>query len=109
MSDSPGRRVRALPPRPSISTVATKASSQPQEVAAQQEGLPNPHLPSGQLPSANGIERPSPGSSDGRHSVYTSDLSTSAHAAVMDHASYMQTVFIGSTTPPPKYSERLLR
>ncbi|KAH0827803.1 hypothetical protein J3R83DRAFT_3428 [Lanmaoa asiatica] len=85
-----GRRIRALPPRPVGTTASpdvTQTSSCPQENAVQPGRLPNPHERSDHTPK--GGEPQPPGSEDGQHSLYTAELSTAAHAALMDHATYM--------------------
>lgn len=105
---SSARRIRALPPRPTVAVapVITKTSSRPQERAARPGWLPNPHEPTGYSPK--GRERRSPESDDERHSLYTVEVSTNAHAALMDHAIYMESRF-SSVPPVPNLSQRLLR
>lgn len=83
-----GRRIRALPPRPTTaSPVVARAPKRPQEDVVRPERLPNPHDPD----------------SEDEH-LYTSEVSTTAHSALMDHAAYMESVF-----SRPNLSQRSLR
>lgn len=105
---SSSRRIRALPPRPVYNTtpaVVVQTFSDPQE-GADRRGLPNPHERASHTP--RGREAQPPDSEDGQHSQDTVEVSTNAHAALMDHATYMGSIF---TYPPPvpDRSHRTLR
>lgn len=79
-----GRRVRALPPRPTITLpIVTQMSNRPSEGP---ERLPNPHETSSR-------ERGPRRADSEDDALYTADASTAAHSAMMDHATYMETVF----------------
>ncbi|KAF8554695.1 hypothetical protein OG21DRAFT_1030015 [Imleria badia] len=83
-----GRRIRALPPRPTTALhVVTRAPKRPQEGVVRPERLPNPH---------------DQDSED--EQLYNSEVSTTAHSALMDHAAYMESVF-----SRPNLSQRSLR
>ncbi|KAF8444528.1 hypothetical protein L210DRAFT_3530161 [Boletus edulis BED1] len=70
----PVRRIRALPPRPDMASPVTRAPSRPQEDAAQ--------------PRVESEDVPSP--------IYSAEVSSTAHSALMDHATYIQSVFVRS-------------
>ncbi|KAG9316544.1 hypothetical protein JVU11DRAFT_2594 [Chiua virens] len=93
------RRFRALPPRPT-------ALSLPQEKGPSPGRLPNPHEHSTDAPKWG--ETQPPGNDDERHSIYTAEVSTTAHAALMEHATYMGTMF-SSAPAVPNNSQRSLR
>lgn len=99
-----GRRVRALPPRPAVSPVVTN-TSRPEARAARTARLPNPHEPTSHPPKGR-ARRSS--ESDDEQSQYTTEVSTNAHAALMDHAGYMASIF-SSAPPVPNHSQRSLR
>lgn len=103
---SPSRRIRALPPRPVGNTtpaVVVQTSSDPQEPVLPGR-LPNPHDHSTQTPTREREPQP-PDSEDGQHSLDTAELSTTAHAALMDHATYMKSMFTWAP-PAPSGSQR---
>lgn len=103
---SSGRRIRALPPRPVGNTappIVVQTSSDPQEGAVL---LPNPHEHASHTP--RGREPQPSDSEDEQRSLHTAELSTIAHAALMDHASYMESIFT-SAPPVPNRSQRPLR
>ncbi|KIK87752.1 hypothetical protein PAXRUDRAFT_14431 [Paxillus rubicundulus Ve08.2h10] len=102
---SSGRRVRALPPRPmpnATSQTVTSAPSWPPERTERQRRPPNSNPPTSYI---HGSQEPaSPESEDEWQSLYTAEVSTNAHSALMDHAAYMRTVFVppSSARPVPR-------
>ncbi|KAF9227421.1 hypothetical protein BS17DRAFT_764653 [Gyrodon lividus] len=100
---SSGRRIRALPPRPTpnaTSQTVTYAPSWPPGRTEHQRRPPPNSNPPTSYPHAN-REPLSPESEDERQSLYTAEVSTNAHAALMDHAAYMRTVFTPPSNAPP--------
>ncbi|KAH7888762.1 hypothetical protein F5I97DRAFT_1855305 [Phlebopus sp. FC_14] len=99
---SSGRRVRALPPRPTVSPNLTghaPANKQPDQQPNTQQGvLPGYPPPSYSYETTDPL---SPESEDERQSLYTAEVSTNAHSALMAHAAYMHTAFMPSVNVPP--------
>ncbi|KIJ18773.1 hypothetical protein PAXINDRAFT_129187 [Paxillus involutus ATCC 200175] len=100
---SSGRRVRALPPRPmpnaTSQTVTSAPSWPPERTERQRKPLPNSNPPTSYAHASR--EPASPEGEDERQSLYTAEVSTNAHSALMDHAAYMQTVFVPPSSAPP--------
>lgn len=98
-SDGSSQQIRALPPRPNTNSTDVVAETQPQRAHS------NRSLDQ---------EMVSP-REDGPESLYTAELSTTAHSALMDHAAYMRPVFSSSAGDrpapgaPPPYSGPLQR
>jgi hypothetical protein len=82
-----GRRIRALPPRPdTLSPVVTRTPNRPRDGPIWPERLPrNPH-------------QTSMDSED--EQLYATEVSTTAHSALMDHATYMESMFGRPHFPP---------
>lgn len=100
---SSGRRIRALPPRPGINMTAQTVTPPPNWPPERTDRQGGP-LPSSNPPTSYTYvtrEAPSPDSEDERQSLYTAEVSTNAHSALMDHAAYMHTVFIPPSSAPP--------
>lgn len=96
-SDGSSRHIRASPPRPN-------ASPTPDVVAETQPQRAHSDWPLGP-------EMVSPDREDGPESLYMAELSTTAHSALMDHATYIRPVFSSSAGDrpapgaPPPYSD----
>ncbi|KAG6372337.1 hypothetical protein JVT61DRAFT_7777 [Boletus reticuloceps] len=89
---TPVRRIRALPPRPdTASSVVTRAPSRPQEDAILPDKLPNPHEPRSRGREAQLRVDIGDGSP-----IYGAEVSSTAHSALMDHATYIQSIFVRS-------------
>lgn len=93
---SPSRNLRALPPRPSISTF-TKSSSTRQLPEA---GVQAPHLVHSPSPPMDFSYEPQSSVDHDQRSTHT-EISTSAHSALMDHASFMWSRFFPPSGAPP--------
>ncbi|KAG8213866.1 hypothetical protein J3R82DRAFT_10610 [Butyriboletus roseoflavus] len=99
---SSSRRIRALPPRPvgnMTPPIVVQTFSDPQERAVMPGKLPNPHEHSSH--TTRGREPQLSDGEDEQHSLdHTVELSTTAHAALMDHATYMESIFTSAPLVP---------
>ncbi|KAG0707317.1 hypothetical protein DFH29DRAFT_24025 [Suillus ampliporus] len=102
-TSSPSRSFRALPPRPSSSMVTEISSTRksPQAYAHQATHSTNTSDP----PSSFSYEicnpLTHPKDDVDRRSTYSTDVSTNAHSALMDHASLMWSRFFPPSSAPP--------
>ncbi|KIJ61335.1 hypothetical protein HYDPIDRAFT_159675 [Hydnomerulius pinastri MD-312] len=99
---SSGRRVRALPPRPTASSTSHPPAPSPAWPPERPRGAPSKSSSNPPTSYTHGSREPlSPDSEDERQSLYTVEVSTNAHSAMLDHAAYMRSVFIPPPTAPP--------
>lgn len=107
LSDS---HIRALPPRPRPTAagsppIVAETSSRPQESTAELGRLPNPYEHTSHSRKAR--QGGSLECEEEERSLHTVEVSTNAHAALMDHATYIESRFTGDPPAPTFFTRSL--